>query len=458
MISISKIGHILLSRRNFIKHAGLGFAGLSMSCKERLIDTQTRKSVIIIGAGISGLAATQKLKQNGFLVTVVESQDKVGGRIRTNRTLGVPFDEGASWIHGVNGNPLIDLASQAGAASIFIDNSDIIVYDIGGAKYSQNTFAKAEDDFYTILEKLSERGSVNQSFEEVYQSSYPKLAGNRIYQFLASSYLTFDTGDLDKLSSLFYYEGELYDDSEKMITNGYDCIPEFLAKEIDIQLNERVVKVDYSGQKVIVSTKSKVYQADYAVVTVPLGVLKKGVISFTPQLPAFKQNAIEKIGMNSVNKFFVQWHKQFWDENAFIFYTPKVKDKYNFFVNTNRLRPNTNALMTFAYAQAARDSEAQTDEQVINEIMLHLRDIYGSDIPGPSSFLRTKWFSNPDSYGSYSFTQVGMTSMNQFDDLASSIDNRLFFAGEHTHKDFFSTVHGAYLSGIREADKIIDLQ
>ncbi len=278
-----------------------------------------------------------------------------------------------------------------------------------------------------------------------------------MYQFFVSSYLTFDTGDTDKLSSLFYNEGELYDDTEKLIINGYDRIPEFLAKGLDIRLNERVVKVDYSGKKVVVATQANVYEADYVVVSVPLGVLKKGVITFTPVLPEVKQRAIEKIGANAVNKFFLKWDKQFWDDKQFIFYTPIVKDKYNFFVNINRLQPNANALMTFAYAQAARDSEAQTNDQVISEIMLHLRDIYGSSIPNPSGFLRTKWFSNPNSYGAYSFTQVGMTSMNQFNDLAASINNRLFFAGEHTHKDFFSTAHGAYLSGIREADKILSL-
>jgi monoamine oxidase len=113
--------------------------------------------------------------------------------------------------------------------------------------------------------------------------------------------------------------------------------------------------------------------------------------------------------------------------------------------------------MTFAYADYARQTETMPDAQVINEIMAHLRDMYGNNIPEPSNMLRTKWQSDVNAFGAYSYTAVG-TEMSHFDDLAQQINDRLFFAGEHTEIDYFSTAHGAYLSGIREADKIIDLQ
>ena len=112
--------------------------------------------------------------------------------------------------------------------------------------------------------------------------------------------------------------------------------------------------------------------------------------------------------------------------------------------------------MTFAYADYARLTETMTDAQITDEIMLHLRDIYGNSIPNPTNLVRTKWQTNDNSFGAYSFTQVG-TKMHYFDDLAEEINDKLFFAGEHTHIDYFSTAHGAYLSGMREADKIIDL-
>ena len=94
--------------------------------------------------------------------------------------------------------------------------------------------------------------------------------------------------------------------------------------------------------------------------------------------------------------------------------------------------------------------------KLLPEIMLHLKDIYGNDIPNPKKMLRTKWQSNENSYGAYSFTAME-TEMKHFEDLAKEINDQLFFAGEHTEVDYYSTAHGAYLSGIREAEKIIKL-
>ena len=74
----------------------------------------------------------------------------------------------------------------------------------------------------------------------------------------------------------------------------------------------------------------------------------------------------------------------------------------------------------------------------------------------PTKMLRTKWQSNENAFGAYSYTAVG-TEMEHFEDLAEAINDQIFFAGEHTEVDYFSTAHGAYLSGVREAEKIINL-
>ncbi len=105
---------------------------------------------------------------------------------------------------------------------------------------------------------------------------------------------------------------------------------------------------------------------------------------------------------------------------------------------------------------AGRKTETMSDTEIVNEVMNHLRDIYGSNIPEPKSMLRTKWQTNENTLGAYSYTAMG-TEMRHFDDLATAINDKIFFAGEHTHIEYFSTVHGAYLSGLREADKIMAL-
>ncbi len=125
-------------------------------------------------------------------------------------------------------------------------------------------------------------------------------------------------------------------------------------------------------------------------------------------------------------------------------------------MNMKKFLPSTNSLMTFTFGNYATATETMTDSVLIGEIMAHLKSIYGNSIPNPSGFLRTKWGQNINAFGAYSYATNGTTSAD-FDTMGATVNNKLFFAGEHTIKDYRGTVHGAYLSGIREADKIISL-
>lgn len=102
------------------------------------------KHVIVIGAGISGLSAATYLKSKGISVTVLEAQNQVGGRLKTNRSLGIPFDEGASWIHGPKGNPITPIASEAKLTTFLTEDESVKVYNKNGIEYSTKKLAKAE--------------------------------------------------------------------------------------------------------------------------------------------------------------------------------------------------------------------------------------------------------------------------------------------------------------------------
>ena len=124
------------------------------------------------------------------------------------------------------------------------------------------------------------------------------------------------------------------------------------------------------------------------------------------------------------------------------------------FINMNKLDSNTKALMTAAYAEYGRATEALSDAEVTEEIMKHIRDMYGNHVPNPNKILRTKWQLNENSFGSFSYPTTA-TTISHYNDLAQDINGRIFFAGEHTCANYFATTHGAYLSGIREAEKIL---
>ena len=88
--------------------------------------------------------------------------------------------------------------------------------------------------------------------------------------------------------------------------------------------------------------------------------------------------------------------------------------------------------------------------------MATLKTMYGNNIPDPIDYQITRWRADPFALGAYSFTSVATTPTSR-SLLAKPINNRVLFAGEATQKNFFSTVHGAYLSGVREANRILVL-
>jgi len=427
-------------------------------CKDDDITNPNGKTVLIIGAGISGLAAAKKLEDNGFTVIVLEAQEKIGGRLRTDRSMGIAFDEGASWIHGPNGNPITKLASQAGANTYLTDDDNLDVFDNNGTAYSDAFLDRQYTKFENALNAVRLAGTKRQSFQTIFNSLYPTQANNRLWKYMLSAYLEFDTGgDISKLSSKYFYDDEAFPGKDVIVTNGYDKVANLLGQGLDIRLNSRVTEINYNATKSLVKVNENSIEADYVIVSVPLGVLKNNSISFQPSLPASKLSAIQNIQMGNVNKFLFIWDTPFWDTNIqYIGYTPETKGKFNYLLNMKKFLPATNGLMTFAYGDYATVTETMTDAQIKNEVMAQLKTIYGNSIPNPTNMLRTKWGQNINTFGAYSFATNGTTSAD-FETMATEINNKLFFAGEHTERDYRGTVHGAYLSGIREADKIIAL-
>ncbi|MGR7814350.1 flavin monoamine oxidase family protein [Lacinutrix undariae] len=193
----------------------------------------TSKKIIIIGAGTSGLSAAKYFKDKGVNVIVLEAQDKIGGRLKTDRSLGIAFDEGASWIHGPKGNPITSIADKAGANTFLTSDDNLAVFDYNGQEYSDSKLIKTERKYNTVLRNID--GSKKESFGDVFYKDYPQYKNNRLWTYMMSTYLEFDTGgDIYKLSSQDFYDDEAFDGEDVIITNGYDKVANYLAQNIDI--------------------------------------------------------------------------------------------------------------------------------------------------------------------------------------------------------------------------------
>jgi len=198
------------------------------------------------------------------------------------------------------------------------------------------------------------------------------------------------------------------------------------------------------------------FTAKHVICTLPLGVLKSNSVQFNPTLPASKLGAINRLQMGSVNKILLVFPSTFWDVNTQYFgYCPDTRGQYPYFVNVKKFM-NLNALMTFALGDYGLTIEGQTDAQIQTDVMNTLRLMFGNNIPAPTNILVTRWGADPFAGGCYSSAALGSTRAD-FTEFENSIDDKLFFAGEHTHNEYRATVHGAFLSGEREAEKIYDL-
>jgi hypothetical protein len=220
-----------------------------------------------------------------------------------------------------------------------------------------------------------------------------------------------------------------------------------------------VQKISYNGPNVTVTTSNNTFTAPYCLITVPLGVLQKGSISFDPPLPDWKLCAINRLGMGLFDKFALLFDRNFWGETQFLRTTLDTSHWTVWF------NPNTNeegvtgrpAVVVTAFGDVAACLADEPDDAIVqNQILCVLKGLFGPKVSTPQGFARTKWGKDPYAYGSYPHIPVGATACD-YDIMSSPVPcegPRLFFAGDATHRTHPQSVWGAYESGQREACRI----
>lgn len=423
----------------------------------------TTGTILVIGAGMAGLAAARMLHDRGFHVQVLEARDRLGGRIWTStKWPDMPLDLGASWIHGTAGNPLTELANDAKAERLEISHDSSLTYDSDGDELSrekENRLDHLRKQFYRALRKAQENDK-DQSIREFVNSWSRKIEADeeskRLLNFILSSEIEQEySGSAERLSTHWYDSSEDFEGEDALIAKGFAVLVEFLAKDLTIRKGEMVNRIDWRGDKVVVTTNQDEYVVDKAIVTLPLGVLKAGKIEFVPSLPKPTTDAIAKLEMGVLNKCYLRFSEVFWPEDMdWLEYIPTRHGEWTEWVSFARVAGYP-TLLGFNAGNRAREIEAWSDQQIVDDAMQTLRIMFGKEIPEPVGFQVTRWHSDPFSFGSYSFNSLGSLP-NLRRRLATPLSGKLFFAGEATDENYFGTVHGAYLSGVRAAKEVMD--
>lgn len=324
-----------MKRRQALGAAGLGLGSIlsmgmppALAQMKRASDRQPAHAsegprVIVVGAGIAGLAAAQRLRAAGQRVLVLEARARSGGRIFTSQAWrGPATDLGASWIHGAGpANPLAQLARRIGARTLSTDMENSQAYDGLGGELRAAEQRRLAALRGRIGELLAEREleardvSLQALVYEALSYTERPAPDQRLIDFLLNSEFEHEYGAASsQLSARWVDAGSADEGEELLFTDGYKVLIDHLSTGLDIRLQHEVQEIDYQGAAgVTVRTQHGSFSAPQLIVTLPLGVLKTGKVRFTPALPSRKQIAIEHLGVGVLNKCCLLFERAFWD-------------------------------------------------------------------------------------------------------------------------------------------------
>ena len=201
-------------------------------------------NIIIIGAGIAGLAAANQLNAYGHKVKILEARNRIGGRIWTNRSMGMPIDMGASWIHGVKGNPIKKLAKKYDIKTSETDFDNVQIFNYKGSSVSDDDLKEIEKSFNELIEEVEDYAekidhdiSIGQAFKKILSNEALTKDDNYALNYAKMALVVESGAELEELSLWYADQDEAFGGEDELFPGGYDQITAMLAKNIEIQLN-----------------------------------------------------------------------------------------------------------------------------------------------------------------------------------------------------------------------------
>lgn len=397
--------------------------------------------VAVIGAGAAGLAAGLAVQKSGRSFIVLEARNRIGGRAFTDtETLpGIPFDRGAHWLHAAAQNPFTAIADRLGVRyKRDIDWSHRTFFTGGGREADRKSLASAGQSLMTFLDACAAAGESGEdvAFSNFMQPDDPWEPLNRRIVHQITSHEPEDCSTRD-------YARYVEDGGDFPVEDGYGALVTRHADGLPVTLSTPVSGIDWSGKHVKITTPAGTFTATKIVLAVPVNVLAAGSLRFTPSLPPALLQAAHDCPMGCSEKIAILLDRPI--EGHGHIYGDIIRPgslPFNLHVNpfgrplaVSHLGGTTGRDLVAAGEAAA--AELATEAMVF---------AFGSAIRSRiRKVAMTDWVSDPFSLGGYSHCRPGRADARLA--FAEAIGERIFLAGEHCSLPFFSTVHGAHLSG-----------
>jgi monoamine oxidase len=400
--------------------------------------------VAIIGAGAAGLGAARALENSGLSTIVLEARDRVGGRGHTIMAApDITFDLGCGWLHSADKNSFVKIAEQL--------NFEI---DKTRPPWREQSFdagfpLKERADFIAALEAFYERANeAARSGRDSAASAYLE-PGNR-WNPMIDAISTYVNGS--ELGSVSILDMDAYEDTEInwRLRRGYGALMAAYGAPCPLALDTQVTLIDHSGTRVRIGTSRGTLTAGKVIVTVPTNLIADEAIRFHPALPA-KVDAARGLPLGLADKVMLAL-----DQPEAL---PKDGNLRGATMRTAmgsfHLRPFGQACIEGYFGGSfARELENAGDGALAAQSIDEIAALLGNDYRRKLKPLaQSRWAHDPFARGSYSHALPGHAGKRAV--LAAPVDGRLFFAGEATSPNFFSTAHGARDSGERAAGEVV---
>ena len=437
------------------------------------------KEVLIIGAGVAGLAAARELSAAGRKVIVLEARNRIGGRIYTNHDQKsiVPIELGAEFVHG-EAPEILDIAHHAGLLLCDASENHFMVHD---------KLVVTSDEFWLQMGKINARMKKikrDQSFQEFMDKHArdPKLKNARKAAFMFVK--GFHAAEPERAGVLGLNKTnaaaeKINEGHQFRFLSGYDSVVKSLYKEaVDrgarFQMETIVEEVRWKPNQVKIRARfnemKKDFQASDAIITLPLGVLQasapqNGAVWFDPALPE-KETAAKTLIMGQVVRIALLFREPFWESIELPASTGRVRLSEMGFIHSpdaplptwwTQLPVRAPLLVGWAGGSTA-EKILQSKKPWLEHALDSLQFIFGVRRKRLEGLLETTyshdWESDPFSRGAYSYIPVhGLKAIAA---LARPVEDTLFFAGEATDTEGnWGTVHAAIATGLRAAQQIL---
>lgn len=455
------------------------------------VNTKDKKSpvkeIVVVGGGLAGMAAARRLmKIPHFSVRVLEARrERYGGRIWTNRTAlrgirGIDVELGAMMLNTLPGNDkLIQLAKEFELSLSSLGSPQLHFVDPEGSRiYSGEDATRLYQEAFQIAAKALEsvkKEGMDKPVREVFLDAVDSVhtmntsLSPEDRASIARILMSFPVTTLHNLSSIMY---DIQNDLgwDKILVDGMDALLDRIVAgsgfEIPVKINlNKVVKnieVDNKRKKVLVrTTDRKQIIADAVVVALPPGVLQNKRLVFSPLLPIERYKAVHDIGIGYGMRVAVGFDKAFWPKDVGMFnvYSELASDGFlQTWINAYKFSGNP-FLLGSIFGTEATVWEKRPVSELKEIVTLVLSELFGTEtvnFHNITTFMHSNWSSDDLVLGAVSYPKVG-NSGSLWSTLQQPVCPYIYFAGAYTEAvSHMDSLHGAYNSGVRAAEQIIN--